>query len=95
MLLTLVALVLLFGLGPLAIAGIGVTAALLLYEHSIISPGDLRRLNAAFFTLNGIISVLFLLLPSGSGCAAAPSDTPSPAKTQKLQYKRLSRCARR
>ena len=59
MLLALVVLVLLFGLGPLAIAGIGVTAALLLYEHSIISPSDLRRLNAAFFTLNGIISVLF------------------------------------
>jgi 4-hydroxybenzoate polyprenyltransferase len=61
MLLTLVALVLLFGLGPLAVTGIGVTAALLLYEHSIVSPSDLRRLNAAFFTLNGIISVLFFL----------------------------------
>jgi 4-hydroxybenzoate polyprenyltransferase len=59
MLLALVVLAMLFGLGPLAITGIGVTAALLLYEHSIISPGDLRRLNAAFFTLNGIISVLF------------------------------------
>jgi 4-hydroxybenzoate polyprenyltransferase len=59
MLLALVMLVLLFGLGPLAMTGIGVTAALLLYEHSIVSPGDMRRLNAAFFTLNGIISVLF------------------------------------
>lgn len=59
MLLSLALLVILFGLGPLAIAGIGVTAALLLYEHSIVSPSDLRRLNAAFFTLNGIISVLF------------------------------------
>jgi 4-hydroxybenzoate polyprenyltransferase len=61
MLLALVLLVLLFGLGPLAVTGIGVTAALLLYEHSIISPSDLRRLNAAFFTLNGIISVLFFI----------------------------------
>jgi 4-hydroxybenzoate polyprenyltransferase len=61
MLLTLITLALLFGLGPLAMTGIGVTAALLLYEHSIISPSDLRRLNAAFFTLNGIISVLFFL----------------------------------
>jgi 4-hydroxybenzoate polyprenyltransferase len=34
-------------------------AALLLYEHSIVSPGNLRRMNAAFFTLNGVISVLF------------------------------------
>jgi 4-hydroxybenzoate polyprenyltransferase len=32
---------------------------LLFYEHSIVSPKDMRRLNAAFFTLNGIISVLF------------------------------------
>jgi len=59
MLLALVSLVFLFGLGLLAMAGIAITAALLLYEHSIVSPGDLRRLNAAFFTLNGIISVLF------------------------------------
>src|ERR1035437_395572 len=38
---------------------LGAVAALLLYEHSIVSPGDLRRMNAAFFTLNGVISVLF------------------------------------
>jgi len=42
-------------------AGIGVVAALLAYEHSLVSPGDLRRLNAAFFTVNGYISLLFLL----------------------------------
>jgi 4-hydroxybenzoate polyprenyltransferase len=39
--------------------GIAATAALLVYEHSIVRPGDLRRLDAAFFTLNGIISVVF------------------------------------
>jgi 4-hydroxybenzoate polyprenyltransferase len=33
--------------------------ALLVYEHSIVRPGDLRRLDMAFFTLNGIISVTF------------------------------------
>ena len=49
----------LFGLGPIALAGIGTVAALLAYEHSIVSPNDLRRMNAAFFTLNGIISVAF------------------------------------
>jgi 4-hydroxybenzoate polyprenyltransferase len=49
----------LFGLGKLAVAGVGVVAILLCYEHSIISPKDMRRMNAAFFTLNGIISVLF------------------------------------
>jgi 4-hydroxybenzoate polyprenyltransferase len=52
-------LVRLFGLGPLATTGVGAVAALLLYEHSIVSPGNLRRMNAAFFTLNGVISVLF------------------------------------
>jgi 4-hydroxybenzoate polyprenyltransferase len=52
-------LVRLFGLGGLAWAGVGVVAALLVYEHSIVSPRDLRRMNAAFFTLNGVISVVF------------------------------------
>jgi 4-hydroxybenzoate polyprenyltransferase len=49
----------LFGLGTLSWVGVGAVAALLLYEHSIVSPRDLRRMNAAFFTLNGVISVVF------------------------------------
>jgi 4-hydroxybenzoate polyprenyltransferase len=40
--------------------GIGVVGLLLAYEHSIISPRDLRRLNAAFFTMNGVIAMVFL-----------------------------------
>ena len=55
----LVWLVRLFALGGLDWAGVAVVAALLIYEHSIISPRDLRRMNAAFFTLNGVISVVF------------------------------------
>ena len=51
----------LFHLGPVAVAGTAAVAALLLYEHSIVSPGDLGRMNAAFFLLNGIISVVFFL----------------------------------
>jgi 4-hydroxybenzoate polyprenyltransferase len=39
--------------------GVAATAALLVYEHSIVRPGELRRLDAAFFTLNGVISVVF------------------------------------
>jgi 4-hydroxybenzoate polyprenyltransferase len=39
--------------------GVAVLAALLAYEHSLVRPGDLRRLNAAFFTVNGIVSVTF------------------------------------
>ena len=41
--------------------GVAATAALLAYEHSIVRPGDLRRLDAAFFTLNGVISVVFFV----------------------------------
>jgi 4-hydroxybenzoate polyprenyltransferase len=40
--------------------GAGAVALLLAYEHSLVRPDDLRRLNAAFFTVNGVIAVLFL-----------------------------------
>jgi len=50
-----------FGLPWPAWAGIAVVAALLGYEHSLVKANDLSRLNAAFFTVNGYISVLFLL----------------------------------
>jgi 4-hydroxybenzoate polyprenyltransferase len=40
--------------------GIGAAALLLAYEHSLVSPRDLRRLNAAFFTMNGVIATIFL-----------------------------------
>jgi 4-hydroxybenzoate polyprenyltransferase len=54
-------LIALFHLGLFAWIGIALVAALLLYEHSIISPRDLRRMNAAFFTLNGVISIIFFI----------------------------------
>jgi 4-hydroxybenzoate polyprenyltransferase len=47
-----------FHLSVVSFAGVVVVVALLGYEHAIISPRDLRRMNAAFFTLNGIISVV-------------------------------------
>ena len=46
--------------GVLYWVGVAAVAGLLLYEHSLVRPDDLRRLNAAFFTVNGVISVLFL-----------------------------------
>jgi 4-hydroxybenzoate polyprenyltransferase len=55
------ALVVLFGLGKLAIVGVLAVALLLAYEHSLVSSADLSRLNAAFFTMNGVISVVFFL----------------------------------
>ncbi len=56
----------LFGLGVVGYVGTAVVAALLMYEHSIISPRDLRRMNAAFFLLNGVISVVFFLFVAGA-----------------------------
>jgi 4-hydroxybenzoate polyprenyltransferase len=49
------------GLGWMAYGGLGAVAALLAYEHSLVKPHDLSRVNAAFFTVNGYISVLFFL----------------------------------
>ena len=51
----------LFHLGVIAGVGMVLVAGLLLYEHSIVSPRDLRRMNAAFFLLNGLISVVFFV----------------------------------
>jgi 4-hydroxybenzoate polyprenyltransferase len=59
MLLLLIALIPAFALGKLAIAGVVAVTILLLYEHSLVKPNDLTKLNAAFFTMNGIISVVF------------------------------------
>lgn len=49
----------LFNLGFIGLMGTVIVAALLLYEHLIISPRDLRRMNAAFFMVNGIISFVY------------------------------------
>jgi len=57
----LVALLVVFGLGMLAAGGVAVVIFLLLYEHSLVKANDLSKLNAAFFTMNGIISVLFFV----------------------------------
>ena len=57
----LVALVVSFDLSWLSLAGIGTVIALLVYEHSLVKANDLSRVNAAFFTVNGYVSVLFFL----------------------------------
>jgi 4-hydroxybenzoate polyprenyltransferase len=54
-------LVRLFALGGYAWIGVALVAILLLYEHLIVSPRDMHRLNAAFFTMNGVISIVFFL----------------------------------
>jgi 4-hydroxybenzoate polyprenyltransferase len=50
-----------FHLGWLSLLGIAAIVALLVYEHSLVKANDLSRVNAAFFTVNGYVSVLFFL----------------------------------
>ena len=61
MLVCLVMLLQAFSLGALGAAGIAAVAALLVYEHSLVKADDLSRVNAAFFTVNGYVSVLFFV----------------------------------
>jgi len=61
----LVGLIILFGLGKLAIAGVAAVVVLLAYEHSLVRADDLSKLNAAFFTMNGVISVVFFIFVAG------------------------------
>jgi 4-hydroxybenzoate polyprenyltransferase len=65
MLLLLVSLIVVFGLETLAVAGVAAVALLLAYEHSLVSATDLSKLNAAFFTMNGVISVVFFAFIAG------------------------------
>jgi 4-hydroxybenzoate polyprenyltransferase len=55
----LIGLVFALELGALAFVGVLAVAMLLIYEHSLVKPNDLSRVDAAFFTMNGWVSVLF------------------------------------
>ncbi len=57
----LLALVYSMALGALSLAGVAAVTALLIYEHSLVKATDLSRVNAAFFTMNGYVSMLFFL----------------------------------
>ncbi len=52
------------GLGILSFAGLAAVTALLAYEHSLVKPSDLSRVNTAFFTVNGWIGILLFLATS-------------------------------
>ncbi len=58
------------GGGALFAAGILATAAALLYQHWIVKPGDLSRINTAFFTANGFVSVTSRFAESPTSCCA-------------------------
>jgi len=61
MVVLLISLLVLFNLGTWAALGVLVVILLLIYEHSLVRSDDLSKLNAAFFTMNGVISVLFFV----------------------------------
>ena len=48
-------------LGPLSLVGVAAVCGMLIYEHTLVKAGDLSRVNAAFFTMNGWVSVLFFV----------------------------------
>ncbi|MBT5875937.1 MAG: UbiA family prenyltransferase, partial [Candidatus Latescibacteria bacterium] len=54
-----------FELNVLYLIGVSLVAIILLYEHTLVSPDDLSKVNLAFFTTNGIISVVYLLFTVG------------------------------
>ncbi len=61
MLICLIALVHAFALGAVALAGVAAVAALLAWEHRLVRANDLSRIDAAFFTMNGFVSVIFFV----------------------------------
>ncbi len=58
----------LFGLSVLSWIGLGLVVVGLIYEHSLVKPDDLTRVNAAFFTINGIISVILFAFVGADLC---------------------------
>ena len=66
----LVALYFVTHLGPLALIGVIITGALLVYQHTLVRASDLRRLNAAFFTTNAFVSVILFATFGGAAIFA-------------------------
>ncbi len=62
---------LLFRLSLLSWVGLALVAMVLIYEHRIVKPNDLSRVNAAFFTLNGLVSILLLVFVGLDLCLVA------------------------
>ena len=58
----LIAIAPLTGFGILYLVGVGIVSIILIYEHVIVKPNDLSRVNLAFFTLNGMVSLVLMAL---------------------------------
>lgn len=88
----LVALYFVTQLGALALIGVGVTGALLIYQHTLVRADDLSRLNAAFFTTNAFVSVILFITFGGaiflSNRARVESPKPDAGLTQAVDTAR-------
>lgn len=73
MLACLLALVVQFHLGAFSVVGVAAIAGLLVYEHSLVKANDLSRVDAAFFTVNGYVSVLFFVFWAADIFVGRPS----------------------
>jgi 4-hydroxybenzoate polyprenyltransferase len=62
----LVLLYLALGLGWLSLLGVLAVGVLLIYQHTLVKPNDLSRMNAAFFTTNAFVSVILFLTFGGA-----------------------------
>ena len=58
----LIGVTLLTDLGVVYLIGVGIVIIILIYEHTIVKPHDLSRVNLAFFTLNGMVSLVLMAL---------------------------------
>jgi 4-hydroxybenzoate polyprenyltransferase len=54
------------GLGWLALTGVAAVGALMIYQHTLVKPNDLSRMNAAFFTTNAFVSVILFVTFGGA-----------------------------
>ncbi len=63
---SLLAIYFLLPLHPLYLAGVALVAALLVYEHTLVKPDDLSKVNVAFFTTNGLVSLLYFVTAAAS-----------------------------
>jgi len=54
------------GLGWLALIGVLAVGALMIYQHTLVKPNDLSRMNAAFFTTNAFVSIILFITFGGA-----------------------------
>ena len=82
------------GLGVLYWVGVLAVAALLVYEHSLVSPGDLSRLDVAFFNVNGYIAVILLAaVLAGRYVDYGDRDALAQGRTRRASSARCSRAS--